>query len=41
MLTTQVFGEIEEMNKRANALKIQEAYRTSNEIRMRKYIDKE
>jgi hypothetical protein len=29
MLTMQVLGEIEEMNKKASALKIQEAYRTS------------
>jgi 3-dehydroquinate dehydratase len=41
MLTVQVSGEIEEMNKRANALKIQEAYRTSKGITMRRYIDKE
>jgi hypothetical protein len=34
MLTTQVSGEIEEMNKKANALKIQEAYRTSKGITM-------
>jgi hypothetical protein len=29
MLTTQMSGEIEEMNKKASALKIQEEYRTS------------
>jgi hypothetical protein len=41
MLTMQVSGEIEEMNKRANVLKIQEVYRTSKWIPMRRYIDKE
>jgi hypothetical protein len=41
MLTVQVPGEIEEMNKKTNTLKIQEAYRTSKGITMRRYIDKE
>jgi hypothetical protein len=41
ILTTQVSGEIEKMNKRANALKIHEAYRTSKGITKRRYIDKE
>jgi hypothetical protein len=37
----QVSGEIEEMNKKASTLKIQEAYRTSKGITMRRYVDKE
>jgi hypothetical protein len=41
ILMTQVSGEIEEMNKRASALKIQESYRMSKGITMRRYIDKE
>jgi hypothetical protein len=41
LLTTQVSGEIEEMNKKAGMLKIQESYRTSKGITMRRYIDKE
>jgi hypothetical protein len=41
ILTTQVSGEIKEMNKKASALKIQESYRTSKGITMRRYIDKE
>jgi hypothetical protein len=41
MLTTQASGEIEQMNKRASALKIQESYRTSKGITMRRNIGKE
>jgi hypothetical protein len=41
MLTTQISDEIEEKNKRGIALKIQEAYRTSKGITMRRYIDME
>jgi hypothetical protein len=41
MLTKQASGEIEEMNKPVNALKIQEASRTSKWITMRRYIDME
>jgi hypothetical protein len=41
MITTQVQGEIKEMNKRAQALKIQEAYRTSKGIAMKRFIEKE
>jgi 3-dehydroquinate dehydratase len=41
MITTQVCGEIEEMNKRAQTLKVQEAYRTSKGIAMRRFIDKQ
>jgi hypothetical protein len=40
ILTTQVFGEIKEMNKKSSALKIRESYRTSKRITIRKYIDK-
>jgi hypothetical protein len=40
-ITTQVEGEIHEMNKKAEALKIQEAYRTSKGIATRNLIDKE
>jgi hypothetical protein len=41
MLTTQVSGEIDQMNKKASALKIQETYSTSKGITMKRYIDKE
>jgi hypothetical protein len=41
MITTQVEGEIGEMNKKSHALKVQEAYRTSKGIAMRRFIDKE
>jgi hypothetical protein len=41
MITSNVSGEIEEMNKRAQALKVQEAYRTSKGITMRRFIDKQ
>jgi acetyl-CoA carboxylase alpha subunit len=41
MLTMQVSEEIQEMNKKASALKIQEAYRTSKRITTKRYIDKE
>jgi hypothetical protein len=41
ILTTQVSGEIEEMNKKAIAMKLQESSRTSKGITMRRYIDKE
>jgi hypothetical protein len=41
LITTEVEGEIREMNKKAQALKIQEARRTSKGIVMRRFIDKE
>jgi hypothetical protein len=41
LITTQVEGEIQEMNKKAQALKIQEEYRTSKGITMRRSIEKE
>jgi hypothetical protein len=41
MITSNVSGEIEGMNKRAQALKVQEAYRTSKGITMRRFIDKQ
>jgi hypothetical protein len=41
MLTMQVSEEIEEINKKTSALKIQEAYRKSKGIIMKRYIDKE
>jgi hypothetical protein len=41
MITTQVEGEIGEMSKKAHALKVQEAYRTSKGIAMRRFIDQE
>jgi hypothetical protein len=41
MITTQVEGEIGEMNKKAQALKVQETYRTSKGIAMRRFINKE
>jgi hypothetical protein len=41
LLTAQVSYEIEEMNKKASALKLQESYRTSKGITMRRHIDKE
>jgi hypothetical protein len=40
MISTQVSEELREMNKRSQALKIQEAYRTSRGIAMRRFIDK-
>jgi hypothetical protein len=40
IFTTQVSGDIEEMNKKASALKIRESYRTSKGITSRRYIDK-
>jgi hypothetical protein len=39
LLTSQVSDEIEEMNKKASALKLQESYRTSKGITMRRHID--
>jgi hypothetical protein len=41
MITSNVSGEIAEMNKRAQALKVQEAYRTSKGTTMRRFIDKQ
>jgi hypothetical protein len=41
MIATQVEREIQAMFKRSQTLKIQEAYRTSKEIAMRRFIDKE
>jgi hypothetical protein len=41
MITTQVEGEIQAMLKRSQTLEIQEAYRTSKGIAMRRFIDKE
>jgi hypothetical protein len=41
MITTQVPEELEMMNKKAQALKIQEAYRTSKSIAMKRFTDKE
>jgi hypothetical protein len=41
MINMQVGAEIQEMNKKAQVLKIQEAYRTSKGIAMRRFIDKE
>jgi hypothetical protein len=41
MLTVRVSGEIEEMNKKANAPKIQETSGTSKGITMKRNIDKE
>jgi hypothetical protein len=41
MITSNVSREIAEMNKRAQALKVQEAYRTSKGITMRRFIDKQ
>jgi hypothetical protein len=39
--TTEAKREIHEMNKKAQAFKIQEAHRTSKGIVMRRFIDKE
>jgi 3-dehydroquinate dehydratase len=39
MITSNVSREIAEMNKRAQALKVQEAYRTSKGITMRRFIN--
>jgi hypothetical protein len=41
LITTQVSAELQEMNKRAQALKVQEAYRTSKGLAMKRSIDKE
>jgi hypothetical protein len=41
MITTQVSGEIQEMNKRPQALKVQEVYRMLKGIAMRRFINKE
>jgi hypothetical protein len=41
LITTEVEGETREMNKKAQALKIQEARRTSKGILIRRFIDKE
>jgi hypothetical protein len=41
MITSIVSEEIEEMNKRTQALKIQEADRTLKGMTMRKFIDKQ
>jgi hypothetical protein len=41
MISSQVSEELREMNKRAQALKVQEAYRTSKAIAMKRFIDKQ
>jgi hypothetical protein len=41
MINVQIGDEIQKMNKRAQVLKIQEAYCTLKEIAMRKFFDKE
>jgi hypothetical protein len=41
MILTQVTGEMAEMNKPAQSLKVQEASRTSKGIAMKKFVDKE
>jgi hypothetical protein len=41
MIMTQVWGKIEEMNKGAQVLKVQEAYETSTGTAMRRLIDKQ
>jgi hypothetical protein len=41
MILTQVEGEIGKMNKRSQALKVQEAYRTPKGIAIRRFVDKE
>jgi hypothetical protein len=40
MITTQISGEIEEMNKRVQTLKIQEVSRILKGTTMRRFIDK-
>jgi hypothetical protein len=40
MMLSNVTGTIEEMNRRAHALKIQEADQTSKGITIRRFIDK-
>jgi hypothetical protein len=40
MIATNVSEEIQHMNKRAHALKVQEAYRPSKGIAMKRFIDK-
>jgi hypothetical protein len=41
LITTEIEGETHEMNKKAQAFKIQEVHRTSKGIVMRRLIDKE
>jgi hypothetical protein len=41
LIGTQVEGEIQEISKRTQALKVQEAYRTFKGISMRRFINKE
>jgi hypothetical protein len=41
MITMQMLGEIENMNKQVRILKIQETYQILKGITMRKYIDKQ
>jgi hypothetical protein len=41
MILTNMTGEIEEMNRRAHALKVQEASRRSKGIAMKRFIDKQ
>jgi hypothetical protein len=41
MIKANTSDEIQQMNKRAQALKIQEAYRTSKGIVMKRFIDKQ
>jgi hypothetical protein len=40
VISTQVTGELEDRGERTQALKVQDAYRTSKTIAMRRYIDK-
>jgi hypothetical protein len=41
MISAHLSQELEEMNKRSQALKVQEAYRTSKSIAMKRFVDKE
>jgi hypothetical protein len=40
MISTQVTGEMAEINKRTHSLRVQEAYRTSKGIAMRRFVEK-
>jgi hypothetical protein len=40
MISTEVSSELERMNERMQTQKVQEAYRTSPSIAMRRYVDK-
>jgi hypothetical protein len=41
MITTNVSEEVQQMNKRVRVLKVQEAHRTSKEIAVKRFLDKE